>query len=70
MLIFFLADNGAMGRTGNETVQRLSGSERMVFRTHGERHLVASTNIAQVSKSNGSANVSEALHSRHSTFKV
>lgn len=43
-----LADNGAVGRTSHKAVQCLSGGQRLVLRTHGQRHLVACAGAAQV----------------------
>lgn len=67
---FLAADHGAVGRIGDETVQRLSGGLRLVPRTHGGGHLVAGSGTTEMSQSDGSTNVPAALHSRHSTTQV
>lgn len=42
----------------------------MVLGTHGAGHMVAGSSLTQMSKSNGSTNVSKAVHSRHSKVKA
>lgn len=59
-----------MGGASHETVQCLSRGVYMVFGAHGERHLVASASIIEMSKSDGAPNVSEAVYTCDTTIEV
>lgn len=59
-----------MGWIGDETIQRMPRSLRLVPGAYGARHLVAGTGTIEVSKSDGASDVPTVVYPRYTAFEV
>lgn len=66
----FPAHDGPVGGASHETVQCMSGGLHLVFGAHGQRHLVASASITEMSEPDGSSDVPKAVHTCDTKVKV